>query len=115
MNSILVEWERVVGAGFYNLYRDGKVITNTPDDNYRDRELDFGKEYSYQVSSLTESGLEGPLSNPAKQKTPSTYKISGRLVTEEGRERINEAKIFLYTEKNELWGLERVFCDFDIF
>jgi len=104
MNSILVEWERVVGAGFYNLYRDGKVITNTPDDNYRDRELDFGKEYSYQVSSLTESGLEGPLSNPAKQKTPSTYKISGRLVTEEGRERINEAKIFLYTEKNELWG-----------
>ncbi|MBH09201.1 MAG: hypothetical protein CMG74_02415 [Candidatus Marinimicrobia bacterium] len=104
MNSILVEWERVVGASFYNLYRDGKVITNTPDDNYKDLDLDFGKEYSYQLSSLTNSGLEGPLSDPAKQQTPQTYKIAGRLVTEEGKERINEAKIFLYTEKNELWA-----------
>jgi len=104
MNSILVEWERVVGASFYNLYRDGKVITNTPDDNYKDLDLDYGKEYSYQLSSLTESDLEGPLSDPAKQKTPTAYKISGRLVTEEGKERINEAKIFLYTEKNELWS-----------
>ena len=104
MNSILVEWERVVGASFYNLYRDGKVITNTPDDNYKDLDLDYGKEFSYQLSSLTDGGLEGPLSDPAKQKTPSTYKISGRLVTEEGRERINEAKIFLYTEDNKLWS-----------
>tara|TARA_Y100000590_G_scaffold85898_1_gene96163 strand:+ start:2901 stop:7736 length:4836 start_codon:yes stop_codon:yes gene_type:complete len=104
MNSILVEWERVVGASFYNLYRDGKVITNTPDDNYKDLDLDYGKEFSYQLSSLTDGGLEGPLSDPAKQKTPSTYKIAGRLVTEEGKERINEAKIFLYTEDNKLWS-----------
>ena len=104
MNSILVEWERVVGASFYNLYRDGKVITNTADSSYNDRDLDYNEEFSYQISSLTESGLEGPLSDEKKQKTPNAYKISGRLVTEEGKEKINEAKIFLYTAENKLWG-----------
>ena len=104
MNSILVEWERVVGASFYNLYRDGKVITNTPDDNYKDQDLKYDKEFAYQLSSLTESGLEGPLSDPKLASTPANYKIAGRLVTEEGKERINEAKIFLYTEHNQLWS-----------
>ena len=99
----MVEWERVVGASFYNLYRDGKVITNTADSSYNDRDLDYNKEFSYQISSLTESGLEGPLSRK-KQSTPNAYKISGRLVTEEGKEKINEAKIFLYTADNKLWG-----------
>ena len=53
---------------------------------------------------MTESGLEGPLSETKKQRTPNAYKISGRLVTEEGKEKINEAKIFLYTADNKLWG-----------
>lgn len=97
LNTITLSWELVEGASTYNIYRDGKEITNTAKDNYTDIDLKYGNTYSYEISSLAGDGAEGPLSIKQDGKTPPAYKISGALVNEDGKSKIEEAKIFLYT------------------
>ena len=103
MNTITIAWEKVEGPRSYNIYRDGKTLTNSKKATYSDKDLDFGTQYTYEISSLSDDGLEGPLSEPAKEKTPSIYKINGQLINEKGQEKIDEAKAFLYTNDNVLW------------
>ena len=103
MNSITITWEAVDGPRSYNIYRDGKTLTNSKKTTYVDKDLDFGTQYTYEISSLSDDGLEGPLSEPAKEKTPSIYKINGQLINEKGQQKIEEAKVFLYTADNILW------------
>ena len=64
--------------------------------------MDFGEEYTYEISSLSDDGLEGPLSEPQKKSTPKIFKINGQLINEKGQPKIDEAKVFLYTDKNVL-------------
>ena len=103
MNSITITWDPVDGPGSYNIYRDGKSLTNSKKTTYVDKDLDYGTQYTYEISSLSDDGLEGPLSEPAKEKTPSIYKINGQLINEKGQQKIEEAKVFLYTADNILW------------
>ena len=103
MNAITINWDLVEGASSYNIYRDGKTVTNTKKTPYTDRDLEYGKEFVYEISSLSDDGLEGPLSEPFKRLTPSVHAIIGQLVNEKGGEKIEEAKVFLYTENNMLW------------
>ena len=103
MNSITITWEAVDGPRSYNIYRDGKTLTNSKKITYVDKDLDFGTQYTYEISSLSDDGLEGPLSEPAKEKTPIIYKINGQLINEKGQQKIEEAKVFLYTADNILW------------
>ena len=70
MNSITINWDAVEGPASYNIYRDGNSLTNSKNTTYIDKDLDFGTEYTYEISSLSDDGLEGPLSEPAKEKTP---------------------------------------------
>ena len=83
--------------------RNGKSLTNSKNTNYHDKDLDFGEEYTYEISSLSDDGLEGPLSEPVKKQTPKIFKINGQLVNEKGQPKIDEAKVFLYTDSNVLW------------
>ena len=103
MNSLKIEWDLVDGPSSYNIYRDGKSLTNSKNAKYHDKDLDFGKEYTYEISSLSDDGLEGPLSEPVKKKTPKIFKINGQLVNEKGQPKIEEAKVFLYNNDNVLW------------
>ena len=103
MNSITLEWTKVDGATSYNIYRNGKELTNSRKNNYKDGDLDFAKQYTYEISSLSDDGLEGPLSEPAKKNTPDIFKINGQLINEKGKPKIEEAKVFLYTKDNVLW------------
>ena len=103
MNSIKIEWEAIDGPASYNIYRNGKSLTNSKNTNYHDKDLDFGEEYTYEISSLSDDGLEGPLSEPVKKQTPKIFKINGQLVNEKGQPKIDEAKVFLYTDSNVLW------------
>ena len=52
---------------------------------------------------MSDDGLEGPLSEPQKKSTPKIFKINGQLINEKGQPKIDEAKVFLYTDKNVLW------------
>ena len=79
MNSIKIEWEAIDGPASYNIYRNGKSLTNSKNTNYHDKDLDFGEEYTYEISSLSDDGLEGPLSEPVKKQTPKIFKINGQL------------------------------------
>ena len=65
--------------------------------------MDFAKQYTYEISSLSDDGLEGPLSEPAKENTPNIFKLNGQLINEKGQPKIEEAKVFLYTKDNVLW------------
>ncbi|MBT3665712.1 hypothetical protein HN537_08780, partial [bacterium] len=103
MNSLKIKWDPVDGPASYNIYRDGKSLTNSKNTNYHDKDLDFGKEYTYEISSLSDDGLEGPLSEPIKKKTPKIFKINGQLINEKGQPKIEEAKVFLYNNNNVLW------------
>ncbi|MDG1223630.1 MAG: carboxypeptidase regulatory-like domain-containing protein, partial [Candidatus Marinimicrobia bacterium] len=103
MNSLKIKWDPVDGPASYNIYRDGKSLTNSKNTNYHDNDLDFGKEYTYEISSLSDDGLEGPLSEPVKKKTPKIFKINGQLINEKGQPKIEEAKVFLYNNNNVLW------------
>ena len=77
MNSIKIEWEAIDGPASYNIYRNGKSLTNSKNTKYHDKDLDFGEDYTYEISSLSDDGLEGPLSEPAKKQTPKIFKING--------------------------------------
>ena len=101
MNTIFISWDSVEGAGSYNIYRDGKTLTNSKNTKYSDKALDFGKEYTYEISSLSNEGLEGPLSNSVKEKTPNVYKINGQLINEKGQPKIDEAKVFFIQKISE--------------
>ena len=103
MNSITLEWTKVDGATSYNIYRNGKELTNSRNNNYKDGDLDFAKQYTYEISSLSDDGLEGPISEPAKENTPNIFKLNGQLINEKGQPKIEEAKVFLYTKDNVLW------------
>ena len=103
MNSITIKWVPVEGATSYNIYRDGDELTNSRKTKYKDLDLDFGRKYTYKISSLDGDGLEGPESEPAIENTPEIYKIIGQLKNETGQPKIEEAKVFLYTKDNVLW------------
>ena len=55
MNSLYIEWEAVDGPASYNIYRNGKSLTNSKNTKYHDKDLDFGEEY--EISSLSNDGL----------------------------------------------------------
>ena len=57
MNSLYIEWEAVDGPASYNIYRNGKSLTNSKNTKYHDKDLDFGEEYTYEISSLSDDGL----------------------------------------------------------
>ena len=97
LNTVTLSWELVEGASTYNIYRDGKEISNTVKSSYKDIDLKFGKTYKYEISSLAGDGAEGPLSSSQNGITPPAFEISGALVNEDGQSKIEEAKIFLYT------------------
>ena len=103
MNSLYIEWEAVDGPASYNIYRNGKSLTNSKNTKYHDKDLDFGEEYTYEISSLSDDGLRGSIIRASKEKYAKIFKINGQLINEKGQPKIEEAKVFLYTDKNVLW------------
>ena len=60
-NSISFNWESVLAASGYRLYRDDELIFDTPDLTvYVDENLDFDKNYNYEACSYDQDGDEGP-------------------------------------------------------
>ena len=39
----------VDGPASYNIYRNGKSLTNSKNTKYHDKDLDFGEEYTYEI------------------------------------------------------------------
>lgn len=66
----------------YNIYRDGSLIAaNVLTEEYTDTDLEYGKEYSYQISSLNFYG-ESELSPVVKVTTlPLTLDVNGTVKT----------------------------------
>lgn len=66
----------------YNIYRDGSLIaSNVLTEEYTDTDLEYGKEYSYQISSLNFYG-ESELSPAVKVTTlPLTLDVNGTVKT----------------------------------
>ena len=62
------------GVAYYRVYRDGGLIATTIHTTYRDQGLVNGVPYTYQVSAVDTSGLEGERSDPSNgtptQSTP---------------------------------------------
>ena len=47
MNSIKIEWEAIDGPASYNIYRNGKSLTNSKNTNYHDKDLDFSDQFIF--------------------------------------------------------------------
>jgi hypothetical protein len=59
-NNIAFNWEPVLAASGYRLYRDNELILDTPDlTEYIDENLEFDKEYTFEICSYDQDSLEG--------------------------------------------------------
>ena len=59
-NNIAFNWEPVLAASGYRLYRDNELILDTPDlTEYIDENLGFDKEYTFEICSYDQDTLEG--------------------------------------------------------
>ena len=59
-NNIAFNWEPVLAASGYRLYRDNELILDTPDlTEYMDENLEFDKEYTFEICSYDQDTLEG--------------------------------------------------------
>jgi len=103
LSKNLINWKFVDGASSYNIYKDGKLLTNTAKQQYYDKSIKWDKEYVYHITSLTEDGIEGPESEKYKVKVPPIYVITGELIDEDGSSKnVDQAKVFLYAEGGKL-------------
>ena len=60
-NSTSLSWEPVTGASGYRLYRENKIIFDTPDLTiFSDLDLEFDKDYTYGICSYDKDGDDGP-------------------------------------------------------
>jgi len=57
------------GISYYNVYRDGVVVGTPGSTNFTDSGLTAGFTYTYRVSAVNGSSLEGPQSDPAQATT----------------------------------------------
>ncbi len=57
-----LEWTRAdddrKAVSSYNIYRDGNLVGSTTDTSYTGGQLDFGATYTYEVTTVDDSGLE---------------------------------------------------------
>jgi fibronectin type 3 domain-containing protein len=103
LSKNLIKWSKVPGASSYNIYRDGKLLSNTAKDKYTDGVIKWNRDYEYHLSSLTDEGVEGPESNKITVKVPPVFVIEGTLIAESGNSKdIDEAKVFLYTKDGKM-------------
>jgi fibronectin type 3 domain-containing protein len=72
MGYVSLSWTPVNGAKRYNIYRDGvRYLSGVVDSSYKDMGVVSGKKYTYTVSSVGASGMEGPRSAPASATVPN--------------------------------------------
>ena len=67
--AVDLDWRRVAGAEFYNVYRDGTWIAEAARSEYRDEGLEPATTYVYRVSAVDDDGDEGDLSDPVQVTT----------------------------------------------
>jgi len=66
--KLKISWDPATddtGVEHYNIYRDGILLATTIDTSYTDTGLTNGQSYTYEVSAVDTSGLEGEKSEPA--------------------------------------------------
>ena len=62
-DSIQLSWSNVAEAGQYRVYRDGSIISTSPNLSFLDTDLNYSTSYSYTISCLDNVGEEGPQSS----------------------------------------------------
>lgn len=67
-----VMWQEKEGASSYHVYRDGELIAVVTEPKFEDLDVENGKTYIYQVSAVTEEGVESDLSIPVRA-TPGDF------------------------------------------
>ena len=55
--SFKIDWDAVVGATYYEIYRDSIMIQKTSTNSYLDNELELQKTYEYRVKACNEVNL----------------------------------------------------------
>jgi fibronectin type 3 domain-containing protein len=70
--SIMINWNSVSNASYYYIYRDGNYIDMAYNTYYTDYGLVAGTQYSYQVSAVNNSSVEGNKSSSASATTLSS-------------------------------------------
>ena len=102
-NQNTLTWAAMSGASSYNIYRNGKMLSNTANLVYKDKGLKWDKEFKYHMTSMTRDGVEGPESETFKVKVPAIYIVEGLLLDEMGTSKnVDQAKVFLYSKGGKL-------------
>nr|WP_254905471.1 lytic polysaccharide monooxygenase [Enterococcus mundtii] len=70
-----LEWAGQADALSYNIYRDGKLITNTTSLGYTDNKLTPETDYHYQIQAVGKTGMTSEKSNPLVVTTKSESEI----------------------------------------
>ncbi|MGK7390173.1 MAG: S8 family serine peptidase [Candidatus Cyclobacteriaceae bacterium M2_1C_046] len=73
-SQIDLSWDAAsddTGVDYYNIYRNGSLLTTSTTTSYSDLGLSSGTTYSYEVSAVDAAGNEGALSSSASATTDS--------------------------------------------
>ena len=60
-NTVNFKWKSVEGVSGYHLYRNGELILTTQDFSHLDENLDYDKDFQYDIASFDQDGDDGPI------------------------------------------------------
>ena len=60
-NTVNFKWKSVEGVSGYHLYRNGELILTTQDFSYLDENLEYDKDFQYDIASLIKMVMMGLL------------------------------------------------------
>lgn len=80
-SQIDLAWDSVVGALYYNIYRDNDLVASSSVSSYSDTGLSPSTTYIYNVSAVDSSGTESPRSSSA---WATTFSVSALPTLPEG-------------------------------
>ncbi|MGX7024656.1 lytic polysaccharide monooxygenase [Vagococcus hydrophili] len=67
--STMLTWDSQVSAKSFNVYRDNQLISTVSSNQFEDKNLEAGKEYTYEVEAISTSGSKSPKSEKLKITT----------------------------------------------
>ena len=78
-NKAIMTWTQVEGAAGYEVWRNGKLLTSTTENTYRNTGLKAKKKYTYHVRAFTADGQYSAFTSPvnikAKKRAPKVLVV----------------------------------------